>query len=227
MVVDFQLSNALFCIFSTIGEDDVPEDYPADYIVLGLDVISYSKKDLLGQKLAQEAVDRFLQNSLANKWAGPVPHWIDAGDGGFVLFQGAELAVLEVLQEIYKLLDRENRKTSSDDDRVFLRAALHKDQIIAWSTEKGYKKYTGHALNHCARLMAGMAKEHKQQVVCSRPVIERIMALDDTVVATRLRDTKDKHGLAHEAWNISRSPGFGVAPLNHEVHQDPLQRFYN
>lgn len=203
-----------------------------DFIVLGLDVVSYSTKILLSQKLAQETVHRCLEAGLASKWKeqdGSMrkkPYWIDAGDGGFALFQGPELLVLKTLQAFYQTLARENREKEDDEKKVFVRAALHKDQVVVWETTSGDRKYTGHALNNCARLLSGMSKNHREQVVCSRPILDKMMALDETVSAVRLQDITDKHGNMHQVWNVQRSPGLGVCPSNTELHSDPLLRYY-
>lgn len=208
------------------------ENHPADFIVLGLDIIKYSEKDMLGQKLSQERVDRCLNEALNAKWKnGLMPHWVDAGDGGYALFQGSEIDVLEVLQEFYLRIERENRPPAIENkDKVLVRSAIHKDKVIVWDTKIGdrhVKKFTGHAINNCARLMAGMIKDHDCQVVCSRPVLDALMLMDEMVSPTRLKDIKDKHGHSHEVWNLLISPVLGVKPIQKELYPDSLLRPYS
>lgn len=208
------------------------EEAPADYVVLGLDIIKYSRKKLKEQKLAQEKLDRCFNEAVREK--KPIgrqdnPHWIDAGDGGYALFNWAELEVLEVLKDFYRRLNRENSQFTEVDRKVLVRSALHKDKIVVWDTtiaNREVRKFTGHAINNCARLMAGMIKEHDCQVVASRPILEGLMAMDDHVSATRLEDITDKHGLKHEVWNLRIEPTLGVKPINKEMNKDPMQRVY-
>lgn len=206
------------------------ERAPSDYVVLGLDIIKYSQKTLLLQKLAQERVDRCLDEALNETLpeGSPMPHWIDAGDGGYALFQWAELEVLELLKEFYKRIHRENND-ASEASKIHVRAAIHKDKVVVWDTKIGgrqIKKFTGHAINNCARLMAGMIKDHTQQVVCSRPVLDALMMMDQNVSATRLRDVVDKHGNPHEVWNIKIVPVLGTIPIDKELFAEPLLRIY-
>lgn len=205
---------------------------PEHYTVLGLDIIKYSEKRLLQQKLAQEKIDRWLNEAIDEKRpskSAPMPHWIDAGDGGFALFKWADLDILECLKEFYRKLNRENMDVTEDSQKVLVRSALHKDEIVVWNSKiAGQKihKYTGHAINNCARLMAGMIKEHSAQVVCSRPVLDTILRMDRSVSATRLRDTIDKHGQQHQVWNLRIDPLLGVAPISKELYPDALLRVH-
>ncbi|MCV6596606.1 MAG: hypothetical protein OIF40_05910 [Mangrovicoccus sp.] len=205
---------------------------PADYVVLGLDIIKYSQKILRDQKLAQEKVDRCFNEAVKEKRPepdAPLPHWVDAGDGGYALFKWAELDVLETLKEFYKRLNRENVNYTEEQHKVLVRSAMHKDQVVVWDTEissRPVKKFTGHAINNCARLMAGMIKEHDSQVVCSRPVLDAIMVMDENASPTRLKDIKDKHGLEHEVWNLQIGGLLGVKPIKRELHRVPTERVY-
>lgn len=208
------------------------EKAPAAYIVLGLDIIKYSQKKLREQKLAQEKVDRCFNEAVREKKPdddSPMPYWIDAGDGGYALFKWAELEVLETLKEFYRRLNRENASISDDAQKVLVRSAIHTDQVVVWDTtiaEKSVKKFTGHAINNCARLMAGMIKDHDCQVVSSRPVLDAIMIMDDNVSATRLNDIIDKHGHRHEVWNLRVDPILGVRPVEKELYSEPTLRVY-
>ncbi len=208
------------------------EKAPAAYVVLGLDIIKYSQKKLREQKLAQEKVDRCFNEAIREKRPdedSPMPHWIDAGDGGYALFKWAELEVLETLKEFYRRLNRENATIDDDEQKVLVRSAIHTDQVVVWDTriaEKDVKKFTGHAINNCARLMAGMIKDHNSQVVSSRPVLDAIMIMDENVSATRLEDIVDKHGIKHEVWNLKIDPVLGVTPIEKELYPEPLLRVY-
>jgi hypothetical protein len=210
----------------------MPEAAPSDYIVLGLDIIKYSQKKLREQKLAQEKIDRWLNEAIRERQPthrNEPPHWIDAGDGGYALFNWAELEVLEVLKEFYKRLNRENAAFTDENHKVLVRSALHKDSVVVWDTEiakRPVRKFTGHAINNCARLMAGMIKEHNCQVVCSRPVLDSLMIMDEHASATRLKDTVDKHGINHEVWNLRIDPILGVKPIEKELYPEPTQRVY-
>ena len=205
---------------------------PTDFVVLGLDIIKYSQKQLVDQKLSQEKVDRCFNEAVKEKLPeddAQMPHWIDAGDGGYALFKWAEADVLEVLKEFYKRLNRENRNYTDDNHKVLVRSAIHKDQVVVWEAEiagRKVNKFTGHAINNCARLMAGMIKEHDSQVVCSRPVLDAIMVMDTNASPTRLRDIKDKHDLNHEVWNLNIEPILGVKPVKRELHPEPPARVY-
>jgi hypothetical protein len=210
----------------------MPEKAPAEYIVLGLDIIRYSEKKLLLQKTAQERVDHCFNEAVKQcrpEDDSPMPHWIDAGDGGFALFKWAEAEVLDVLIEFYKRLNRGNDGKTEDVQKVLVRSAIHKDYVVAWDTQiagREVNKFTGHAINNCARLMAGMIKDHEAQAICSRPILDALMAMDLLVSATRLKDIEDKHGHLHEVWNLRISPTLGVDPIAKELHPEPLLRVY-
>ncbi|MDX8347389.1 hypothetical protein SLH49_05255 [Cognatiyoonia sp. IB215446] len=205
---------------------------PAGYVILGLDIIKYSQKSLRDQKLAQETVDRCFNWAIKEKQPeddAQAPHWVDAGDGGYALFRWAEVDVLEVLKDFYKRLNRENANITEENYKVLVRAAIHKDQVIVWDAEiagRQVRKFTGHAINNCARLMSGMIKEHDAQVVCSRSVLDAIMVMDKLASATRLKDIKDKHGIEHEVWNLHVGTLLGVKPIKRELHGEPTMRVY-
>ena len=210
----------------------MPEQAPAEVIVLGLDIIKYSEKSLLQQKLAQEKVDHCFNGAVKQAKPAddsPMPYWVDAGDGGFALFKWAEADVLAVLIEFYKRIARENDGKTEDKTKVLVRSAMHKEYVLAWDTEiagRPINKFTGHAINNCARLMAGMIKDHQSQVICSRPTLDALMSMDMTVSPTRLKDTTDKHGHMHEVWNLRILPFLGVDPVSKELYPEALLRVY-
>jgi hypothetical protein len=192
-------------------------------IVVGMDITSYALKNIRQQRAAQGHVDRCLQE--ANRIARPgkaLPAWLDAGDGGYALFDCSELTVLNLLTDFYALLARTNEDLAPEN-LVVVRTALHIGQVISWTTDLG-AKYTSHAINDCARLLSGMNRKNGNQVVCSGEFFRKLNTLDEVVKSVRLRDVKDKHGGNHEVWNIRREPGFGVQPEDSEKHQHPLKR---
>lgn len=195
-----------------------------DFIILGLDIGSYSEKELSEQKAAQEIVDGLLSDAVgALKAENPDPvHWLDAGDGGYALFTWGERDVLEVIDHFFELLGRQNARCEQGRD-ISVRAALHKGQVIAWSGRLG-AKYTGHPINECARLLSGMDRRHASQVVCSGAFFGAIQTFGESVKHIRLRDIKDKHNRDHAVYNIWREPGFGEVALEGEPHPNPLLR---
>lgn len=200
-------------------------DGTADYIVLGIDVASYSQKQLREQKLAQETLDRLLARSIKAIWpqTNNKPIWIDAGDGGYALFRGQESLVIETIASFQALVTEDNLNRS-ENAQLHMRFGLHKDQIDCWEGELG-RKYTGNALNNCARLLSGMNRLNLGQVVCTRPIVEAITSFRiPPVTVTRLRDIVDKHGLSHSVYNLHRSPGFGIMPDTSDQHPNPLER---
>ncbi|MCO5159928.1 MAG: hypothetical protein M9939_02240 [Mesorhizobium sp.] len=197
-----------------------------DYVVLGLDVISYSLRPLNLQKQAQETLDRLLAKAIKEaSWPGGAakPQWIDAGDGGYALFRGEEERVLQTIANLQRSINDDN--TSREEDaRLHLRYAIHKDQILPWNGQLG-KKYTGNALNNCSRLLAGMSKKHKGQVVCSQAIVNAISSFGQpNVIVTRIADIQDKHGISHAVYNLRRDPGFGVSPPASEQYPNPMER---
>lgn len=200
----------------------MPEMYIADHIVLGLDIKAYSKRELTRQKFAQEVLDRCLDKAFpATTWGAEHAIWIDGGDGGYVLLQGSEQKILNSLQTFYEALEWENKNTNPQD-AIKVRAALHIDQVVRWETRFG-RKYTGNAINNCARLLSGMNKTLEGQVVCSGAFLSKVNALGKDVLSERLKDVSDKHGIVHEIHNIYRSPGFGEKAVPEDRHPDPLK----
>lgn len=199
------------------------EDYDADHIVIGLDIKGYSLRDLSRQKAAQEVLDRCLQAAFPDpRLHGQTVIWIDGGDGGYVLLEGSSQNALSALQKFYEKLMWEN-KNGRQDDPVFVRAALHTDKLIRWASSQFGARYTGNAINDCSRLLNGMNKNQSGQVVCSGEFLRKLNSLKVDVMHERLRDIIDKHGRVHTAFNIYRSPGFGVIAAKEDRHPDPIE----
>jgi len=194
------------------------------YTVLGIDVISYSLKGLEDQVQAQEVLDRCLDSSVRENWKKNIDdvHWIDAGDGGYLLLCGQEHRVLELLHAFQGKIEIDTKKWP-EDEKLLFRYAIHSDRVKVWDAALG-TKFTGHAINNCARLLNGMNKEQEGQVVCSGNYFEAIGAFGNTtVISDRLYDVVDKHGITHKVYNLHRVPGFGVTPLPRERHPDPTE----
>ncbi len=199
------------------------ETTEAQFTVLGIDVISYSLKPLKEQVQAQETLDRCLRQACDKLWPEDASklHWIDAGDGGFLLACGDELSVVGIVADFHTRM-QDATQMWKKEDRIELRYALHTDRIKVWKASWG-NKYTGHAINNCARLLSGMNKKQKGQVVCSGEFYDCISTFgNESVVATRLNNFVDKHNFSHKVYNLERTPGFGVSPLSRELHVDPL-----
>jgi hypothetical protein len=195
-----------------------------DYVILGLDIASYSQKPIEEQRDAQEAVDLMLQQALdaCRKPAAGEIHWLDAGDGGYALMRWSERDALDVVQHLYERLRRHNKR-ASDEHQISFRTALHVGQIVHWRGNLG-EKYAGHAINACARLLGGMNRSHEDQVICSGEFYDKISSFEPVVNTLRLKDIKDKHGHLHRAYNLIREPGFGIHPLKEERHPDFMSR---
>jgi hypothetical protein len=195
--------------------------YTADHIVLGLDIKGYSQREVRRQKFAQDVLDRCLVRAIDQaKWSGKPAGWIDGGDGGYVLLEGSEKEALDIVQHFYQQLAYENDNTNPQD-KIYVRAALNVDQVVRWSTSLG-AKYTGHAINNCARLLSGMSKVHHGQVVCSDAFRLKLNTIVKDVEIERLHDIEDKHGNLHKVFNLYRIPHFGVQADPTERNPNPL-----
>ena len=193
-----------------------------DYYVVGIDVMAYSEKELSKQVYAQDLLDRILATALDQHTALRDRIWIDGGDGGYLLLVGDAKEVVNLLETFLTKLENENRNLN-EDSRAFVRCAIHYAAIVIRQGKLG-RKYTGNAINVCARLLVGMPRK-PDQVVCSakfRAILTRFSDHDETI--TRLKDVVDKHGNAHAMYNLKRHK-LGVTPSTLESHPDPLERF--
>ena len=197
----------------------------SNYVVIGIDVISYSLKELKDQVASQRIVDRCLEEAIVKhwKWSQDDIHWIDAGDGGFLLLNGHNNVVIDTVASFQGKIEEEVDNWNQDK-KLHLRYAIHCDLVKKWPGKFG-TKYTGHALNNCARLLNSMNKEQFGQVICSRNFLQTIETFGNIKVEKqRLTDIVDKHGVSHERFNLYRIPGLGVPALEREISNDPTER---
>lgn len=192
-----------------------------DYTVVGVDVVGYTNNTLEHQTNIQLRLDGFLHESCLEISVNP--YWIDLGDGGFFMLNGAPTAALDLIQAATRRIYNDN-KDRLDDKKIDVRFACHVGQVMVVDGKLG-KKYIGDAINNCARLMAGMSKKYKNQVVCSGDFRRKIIAFGGAPIVnlTRLPDTTDKHGRSHEVWNMQKAPGFGILPETMDFHENPLE----
>jgi hypothetical protein len=194
-----------------------------DFFIVGIDIAGYSRKDLPAQMASQLAIDRALSEALRGDRFKEklLPKWLDGGDGGYALFEWASgRDVFELMQQFFIILNRDNRE-KKDDHLVSVRAAMHQGQVLCWSGADNTARYTSHAINECARFLAGMARD-PGRVVCSKIFMEKIAGIDPIATSTRLKDVIDKHELAHEVYNLERTPGFGKPPSEQNLHPNPF-----
>jgi class 3 adenylate cyclase len=154
-----------------------------DYYVVGIDVMAYSEKELSKQVYAQDLLDRTLAAALDQHTALKDRIWIDGGDGGYLLLVGDAKEVVNLLETFLIRLANENRNLNQDS-RAFVRCAIHYDAIDIRSGKLG-QKYTGNAINICARLLVGMPRK-PDQVVCSakfRTILTRFNNHVETIIA--------------------------------------------
>lgn len=193
-----------------------------DYYVIGIDVMGYSKKALQYQVSAQDILDRILASSIARYPPFRARHWLDGGDGGYLLLpNGTTHEVTNFLEDFFAKLNEENCQFISES-KVFVRCAIHYDAIDIRQGLLG-NKYTGNAINNCARLLNGMGR-NPGQVVCSRVFRDKLVSFNDNREnITRLNDIVDKHGNHHEIYNLKRD-ALGIRPPEEELYLDLLKR---
>lgn len=195
-----------------------------DLIIVGIDIAQYSLKPLAKQKAAQMAIDHALSDAIRNCGfaSREKRQWLDGGDGGFALFawsSGRE--VLDVIKEFTEGVKRLNEDVV-DDHKVSVRVALHRGKVLCWKASDRQKRFTSACINECARFLAGMARD-PGRIVCSKAFLELISGISDVATATRLHDVVDKHGIPHEVFNLHVSPGLGVSPDAHDLHENQFR----
>ena len=193
-------------------------------IVLGLDIEGYSKKPVQAQMRAQKKLEEWV---VASSEAAGLYHdtsminWIDAGDGGYLLFETEYVKAVNFLDNFYREVVDHN-STSNPDASINVRSAVHCEDAIRWSGKLG-TKYAGNALIVCARILDSMNRNYSNQTVCSGVFLRKVSATGMRVEPLRMPDQIDKHGFAHEVWNIMKSPGFGVRPDEADLHEQPAE----
>jgi hypothetical protein len=195
-----------------------------DLVIVGIDIAQYSLKPLAKQKAAQMAIDHALSDAIRNCGFGnrEKREWLDGGDGGYALFgwsSGRE--VLDVIKEFTEAVRRSNDDVP-DLVKVSVRVALHRGKVLCWKASDRQKRFTSDAINECARFLAGMARD-PGRIVCSRAFLDHISGISEVATATRLHDVVDKHGIPHEIFNLHVSPGLGLLPDPHDLHENQFR----
>jgi len=201
----------------------MPNEQIRDFVILGIDIDSYSVKPIRDQNAAQKKIDQFFAEALDGTRHGkPEPRWLDTGDGGYMLLEWSAADALQVVERFCELLNDHNGEVIATR-RIEVRIALHYGKVICWEGKLG-SKYTSDIINACCRMVDGMPRNRGGQVVCSESFREHINVLGEHATAIRLRDVKDKHGSFHPVYNLCRKPGFGVEPHEREMHENPMAR---
>jgi class 3 adenylate cyclase len=136
--------------------------------------------------------------------------WADAGDGGYLLIKDDPRLPLRMLERFVWLIGQRN-ELLVEGARVRLRYALHYGPVFRKGSGRK-QQLVGDAINDCARLLSGIAKDRIGQVVASGAYRDKVLTFG-TIHAglfTRLPDITDKHGKRHEVWNVCQKPGFGI-----------------
>lgn len=181
--------------------------------VLAFDIVDYSERTPQAQKRAQQLCARVLAVATRDRQISILAeHWLDAGDGGYLILQGDIRGALYVAENFARLLAVENADLA-ESARVDLRYAMDIGMVERWTDDRGTRT-AGDVINDCARLLSGMNRTHKGQAVTSGRYRDALVnqAGVDAALFTRLKDIIDKHGGVHPAWNVRRLPGFGVEP---------------
>jgi hypothetical protein len=190
------------------------DDWQGDVAVFAFDIAGFTRFDHAAQLAAKELTERVLQRAAREAGVSVEEQswWADAGDGGYLLIAGDPRQALRVLERFVTLIERENARLV-EDARVRLRYALHYGLVHRSGTGAG-QRLVGDAINNCARLLSGIAKDNTGQVVASGVYRDRVLAFGrvNAGLFTRLPDIVDKHGKRHEVWNVCQQPGFGLPP---------------
>lgn len=191
------------------------------YVVMGMDIAGYSEKEPGDQLLAVQHLDDFLAGAFKSVFPDQdLPAWADAGDGGFCLFNGADVKTLEVCADFYRRLEAHNMMVK-ENACFHVRTAFHKDLVHPWEGKLGFK-YCGIAINQCARLLSAMDKKYQNQVICSEAFHKAVSSYKKPAInLKRLKDGKDKHGNHFKIYNVHRSPGLGIVPEPGDYHKNP------
>jgi len=197
-------------------------NWQGDVSVFSYDIVGFTKFDQSGQVRAKEFTDDILTKAIDGLGISvEQKSWADTGDGGFLLISGDARQALRVLEKYVRLITEAN-KDRLPERRVRLRYALHYGMVHRGGAGKG-QHLIGDAINNCARLLAGMRKEHVGQVVASGDYRNKVLAFGTVPeeLFTRLKDITDKHGGSHEVWNVRQSPGYGIDVPPEDLHGSP------
>ena len=194
-----------------------------DLIIAGIDIAQYSLKPLAKQKAAQLVIDHALSDAIRNCGFSNQAkrEWLDGGDGGYALFAWSSgRDVLDVIKDFTEEVKRTNEDVQ-DPHKVSVRIALHRGKVLCWKASDRQKRFTSDAINDCSRFLAGMPRD-PGRIVCSKAFLDHISGISDVATATRLHDVVDKHGIPHAVYNLHVSPGLGVPPDPHDLHENPF-----
>lgn len=191
-------------------------------IVIGLDIEDYTKKSISKQHTSQKHLETWVIDGSENAKIASDPNeiiWIDSGDGGYLIFHTSYGKAVPFLESFYTQ-QQEYNSDAKEALAINVRAAVHCSDALYWKGKLG-EKYAGNAINVCARILNGMSRSYRNQVVCSGDYVRKLCGNEAIVDPLRLPDYKDKHGALHEIWNIRKMPGFGVKPVEEDLHEDP------
>ena len=195
------------------------QDWTGDALILGIDVIGYTRFAEVDQVRIVKTVDRVLVSAAETAKIEVLGHhWLDAGDGGYHVIRGDVRSALSVCEAFVRGLTEE-LDPWQDDKRFGCRYAIHCGDVKRSSGQMG-SKFTGDAINNCARLLGGMSKDYTGQVVCSGTYKDRLCKFGTEIeeLFQRLADVTDKHGDVHQVFNIRRIPGLGVTVEAKDLH---------
>lgn len=190
-------------------------------IVVGLDIEGYTNREIKLQLSAQQKLEQWVIDSSATAKIASNPGsllWVDTGDGGFLAFETSYQKAIPFLESFYSCL-RVHNDEAKEESQIFVRSALHCDDVFYWEGKLG-PKYAGNAINVCARILNGMDRAHRNQVVCSDAYLRKVLGNGPIVRELRLPDYCDKHGIEHRVWNLQKNPGFGIKPDEQDLYFD-------
>jgi hypothetical protein len=150
-------------------------DWQCDVSVFAFDIVGFTRFDSQGQLRAKSLTDNVLTRVLDELGIRAEQRgWADAGDGGYLLISGDSRDALRILNRFVFRITAENADRIPER-RVQLRYALHHG-LVHSQGEGEARRLVGDAINNCARLLAGMRKEHVGQAVASGAYRERALA---------------------------------------------------
>jgi hypothetical protein len=193
--------------------------------LFGFDVVGYSLRTNAGQQEIQSCVHELLDKSL-RELRGDIleSHWLDAGDGGYVVVQGHIKAAVLLLEQFVDRLHVKNdhaagrgavRDSESGPRRAYpieARYALHFGTVLQREERIG-SAAAGDGVNDLARLLAKMPQDRPGQVVVSdayRRLLVEEAEMSETLFQ-KMPDLIDKHCKTHGVWNFHKGAvGVGI-----------------